>query len=65
MADDLTQLVNIPDKDENSDVIKSPVIKALLSYFSRYSKAVVYEMELEELNHDCGPDCICFNKSRS
>lgn len=40
MADDLTQLVNIPNKDENSDVIKSPVIRALLSHFSRYGEQV-------------------------
>jgi len=36
MADDLTILSNSPDKDENSDVIKSPVVRALRSHFVRY-----------------------------
>ena len=64
MADDLTILANSPDKDGDSDVIKSPVIKALRSHFNKYngeSTKLFNEevLKIRNCEHEVHSDTLC------
>jgi hypothetical protein len=57
MTDDLTILTNSPDKDGDSDVIKSPVVRALRSHFSRYGEPVDDKLHWPYQKYDTGLNC--------
>jgi hypothetical protein len=54
MADDLTILTNSPNKDGDSDVIKSPVVRALHSYFTRCGELVNDKLHWPYQEYDTG-----------